>query len=420
MGFMDKLGVVIPRAFFTLKDFLVLLIWLALLYLLLLGVYRLYLTPSAKFPGPKLAALTFWYEFYYDVWQEGQYTWKIRDLHRKYALTVDIISRVCFGASYDCLENKDFAREWHAGMVSSSRMSHMLRQFPWIHEVLNRFPKIGPAVAREGASADRERQMKLKQNIADVVDRRNRGEKPSDGAFTIFDSMLDADVPASEKSFSRLISEAQTLTGAGAMTTANALDTTFYHLLANPNCLNRLRGELVSSIPDPVAIPSVAQLETLPYLTAVIHEGLRLSKGVPHRFARVSPDVPYQYDGITIPHGVPVGMSFVDFLENPDIFPDPDTFDPERWIPFDAPHVRQRRKSLVAFGGGTRMCLGINLAWAELYLTVAVVARRLGDRMKLHEVVFERDVKVTVDGFNALTSRESKGLRVTIGAKTEV
>lgn len=56
------------------------------LYLLLLGVYRLFITPYAKFPGPKLAALTYWYEFYYDVWKEGQYTWKIRDLHRKYGM----------------------------------------------------------------------------------------------------------------------------------------------------------------------------------------------------------------------------------------------------------------------------------------------------------------------------------------------
>lgn len=54
-------------------------------YLLVLAIYRLYLTPSAKFPGPRLAALCYWYEFYYDVWpHEGQYTWKIRELHEKY------------------------------------------------------------------------------------------------------------------------------------------------------------------------------------------------------------------------------------------------------------------------------------------------------------------------------------------------
>jgi hypothetical protein len=54
------------------------------LYILTLSVYRLYLSPVAKFPGPKLAALTFWYEFYYDVIKRGRYTWKIKELHEKY------------------------------------------------------------------------------------------------------------------------------------------------------------------------------------------------------------------------------------------------------------------------------------------------------------------------------------------------
>lgn len=47
-------------------------------------VYRLYLSPLAKFPGPKLAAATLWYEAYYDVIEQGQYTFKIRELHKQY------------------------------------------------------------------------------------------------------------------------------------------------------------------------------------------------------------------------------------------------------------------------------------------------------------------------------------------------
>lgn len=46
--------------------------------------YRLTLPPLAKFPGPPLAAITRWYEGYYDVIQDGQYTFKIRELHQIY------------------------------------------------------------------------------------------------------------------------------------------------------------------------------------------------------------------------------------------------------------------------------------------------------------------------------------------------
>lgn len=47
-------------------------------------LYRLVWSPVAGFPGPKLAALTFWYEFYYDVIKVGQYSFKIKELHKQY------------------------------------------------------------------------------------------------------------------------------------------------------------------------------------------------------------------------------------------------------------------------------------------------------------------------------------------------
>ena len=46
--------------------------------------YRLYFSPLSNFPGPKLAAATLWYEFYYDAIRKGRYTFKIMELHGKY------------------------------------------------------------------------------------------------------------------------------------------------------------------------------------------------------------------------------------------------------------------------------------------------------------------------------------------------
>lgn len=55
-----------------------------LLYCLCGAVYRLYFSPLASFPGPRLAALTLWYEYYYDGIKGGQYTFKLKELHQQY------------------------------------------------------------------------------------------------------------------------------------------------------------------------------------------------------------------------------------------------------------------------------------------------------------------------------------------------
>ena len=66
-----------------------------LLYAVYGALYRLYLCPIAKFPGPKLAALTFWYELWYDVVRNGRYTWKIEEMHKRYGIRTSLpIGRV--------------------------------------------------------------------------------------------------------------------------------------------------------------------------------------------------------------------------------------------------------------------------------------------------------------------------------------
>lgn len=49
-----------------------------------LTMYRLYFSPIAKFPGPKIAAATSWYEFYYDFFRKGSYIFEIEKMHQEY------------------------------------------------------------------------------------------------------------------------------------------------------------------------------------------------------------------------------------------------------------------------------------------------------------------------------------------------
>lgn len=49
-----------------------------------LCIYRLFFHPLAKIPGPLLARVSYWYEIYYDLALPGQYTFKLKDLHKEY------------------------------------------------------------------------------------------------------------------------------------------------------------------------------------------------------------------------------------------------------------------------------------------------------------------------------------------------
>jgi hypothetical protein len=68
------------------KDILIFCCLAYVCYLICLAIYRLFLSPIAKFPGPKLAALTYWIEAYYELWkgEGGQFPFEYRKWHEKY------------------------------------------------------------------------------------------------------------------------------------------------------------------------------------------------------------------------------------------------------------------------------------------------------------------------------------------------
>ena len=68
------------------SNLLVLLPSAVLIWVLSVGVYRLYFHPLARLPGPKIAAVSYWYEFYYDMIKKpgGQYMYRLDELHAQY------------------------------------------------------------------------------------------------------------------------------------------------------------------------------------------------------------------------------------------------------------------------------------------------------------------------------------------------
>ncbi|KAL8859758.1 MAG: hypothetical protein Q9178_003873 [Gyalolechia marmorata] len=161
-----------------------------------------------------------------------------------------------------------------------------------------------------------------------------------------------------------------------------------------------------------------------------------LGNGVSHRLARISPDVDLQYKNWTIPRGVPVSMTALLLHADPTFFPSPTSFSPDRWLSQTAKKLEHRY--LVTFGKGSRMCIGMSLAYCELYLTLFAVFARSSRRddakfdsdekrgekddegkkeggleLELWETG-DRDVVVKRDFFNAVPELGTKGIRVVV------
>ena len=146
--------------------------------------------------------------------------------------------------------------------------------------------------------------------------------------------------------------EAQTLIGAGVITTGWALTVGSFYIMSNPDIFRKLRDELVQHIPDPGAVLEWGQLERLPYLSAIVWESIRMSYGVTARLPRLSSQ-PLQYKEWTIPPRTPVGMTIVDVNHDEEIYPDSHSFVPDRWLTNPPPE-----KYIVGFSKGTRSCMG--------------------------------------------------------------
>ena len=181
------------------------------------------------------------------------------------ALTMDIITHFAFGASYEMLDEPDFNLKWKETVIDGSANGVMLRQFPSMLPVLKATPlwliEYGDAKAAKLVAW----QHMIRKQVDEIL-AKNQAGKRAEG--TIFQAVLDSDLPPDEKSADRLQDEAQTVVGAGSETTAKTLAFLLFFLTSDPTKRKRLRDEIMTVGPEPDGSFSLAKLEQLPYLVS--------------------------------------------------------------------------------------------------------------------------------------------------------
>ena len=164
--------------------------------------------------------------------------------------------------------------------------------------------------------------------------------------------------------------EAMTIFLAGHETTANAMTWTWYLLSQSPEVERRLHEEIDSVLGG--RLPTVADVDRLPYVTRVVTEAMRLYPPAWLVGRRAVNE--YRIGSYSLPPRSIIIMSQWIVHRDPRHYRDPDRFDPDRWTPeFKA---ALPRFAYFPFGGGPRQCIGESFAWMELVLLVATIAQR--------------------------------------------
>ncbi|KAI5369151.1 putative cytochrome P450 [Septoria linicola] len=164
-------------------------------------------------------------------------------------------------------------------------------------------------------------------------------------------------------------SNASTFMVAGTETTATALSGVTYHLLRNPEYLQKLTQEIRGSHSRSEDI-TMESLQPLKYLHAVLQEGLRMYPPVPSMLPRRVPKGGAIVCDEFLPKGTSIGVHHLSTYRSEDSFKDPYKFAPERWLG-DEKYKDDHLDSLELFSVGPRNCIGKNLAWHEMRLILA-------------------------------------------------
>ncbi|QPG99328.1 hypothetical protein C2857_001495 [Epichloe festucae Fl1] len=171
---------------------------------------------------------------------------------------------------------------------------------------------------------------------------------------------------------------------AGRDTTAGTLSWAVYELARHPECLAKLRREILDIV-GPTRPPTYEHLKNMPYLKAIINETLRLYPSVPFNVRVALKDCTLPRGGgadgsepLPVLKNTKIGWSTLVMQRRPDIYPpvsdtfaDPAVFSPERWA-----HWHPKPHEYIPFNSGPRICIGQQFALTEMsYVLVRMFQR---------------------------------------------
>jgi cytochrome P450 len=269
-------------------------------------------------------------------------------------LTFDVMGDLCFGKAFGMLERPD--NRFAIDMVSNAAHRHLMcGTYLPLHEY-----HIDKVLFRKITQL-RERYMQFSK--AQAAERTKMGLDVDRKDFFYY--LLKAKDPETGKGFStpELWGESNLLIIAGSDTTSTAIAATLFYLVHNPKAMEKLVKEVREAFSDVEEIRSGPALSKLHYLRACIDEAMRLSPSVGGVLPRQVLPGGIEIDGHQFAEGTVVGVPHYAIHHNPEYYPKPFEYRPERWITDSEPSVTADSVNLgqsafSPFSIGPRGCIG--------------------------------------------------------------
>ncbi|KAM5352896.1 hypothetical protein ACJ41O_005618 [Fusarium nematophilum] len=259
-------------------------------------------------------------------------------------VTFDMIGDLAFGEPFGCLQET--------------------RYHPWVKLIFQNIQGIAMATAlsKFPLANALAKLMTPKKVLQDVQTHHDFTEAQVAKRLSFKDprpDFMEPMIAAREKSqisHPEVLANAHNLIVGGSETTATVLAGVTYLLCTNKPILEKLHQELKDSFEREEEI-NLLNVQKLQYMTAVLHEGLRLYPPVPSAIPRITPPGGTTIRGEHIPHNTILGIWPWPMFHNPDFFKDAESFIPERWLG-DPRFNGDQKAAFEPFSVGPRNCIG--------------------------------------------------------------
>ncbi|XP_076441430.1 cytochrome P450 10-like [Babylonia areolata] len=276
---------------------------------------------------------------------------------------MESIGTFLFEERIGCLES-------NPSQQAQSFIHHLRSYFQLMQPLLYNLPiyKLFPTRAWQQYQFHSDQVMKIGQTFVDKkVEALKQGEAGNTSAFL---SELIANQNLSSKDVTGITVD---LLMAAVETTSTVTTWCLYSLAQNPQAQRRLLAEVNSVVPDGGEI-TPDHLAQMPYLKAVVKETFRIYP-ITYATSRILPN-DIEVAGYNIPAGSHVQANLFGMFRDAELFPEPDKFQPSRWLREGNMDPKLKSLSNLVWGHGARMCIGRRVAEQEIHLLLAKAVQR--------------------------------------------